>query len=185
MVTVIEPLAKAHDSRQFDCTEDWMVEAKDREDAAEKNAFLQRHALDQAKKDISRTFVVRDTEAAEPDRVIAYYTTSVGHLEPSRLPRVVSERMTIPVITLLRLAVDRTYQGKGIGSKLQIYFMVQLVNLSHETGIYALVLEPLNERVAGFYERFGLRPLPGDPTHMYVRVRDLRAWLAAHGPTAK
>jgi GNAT superfamily N-acetyltransferase len=154
-----------------------MVEEKDREDAAGMNLFIQHHALDQVKKGISRTFVLRDLDGEEPNRVLAYYTTSVGHLAPEDIPKVVSARMTIPVIFLLRLAVDRNFQRRGFGSKLLIHFLVQVVQLASQTGIYALVLEPLNERVKSFYQKFGLCPLPGDPNRMYVRVRDIEDWL--------
>jgi GNAT superfamily N-acetyltransferase len=178
---VIEPIAKAHDCNRFDCTEDWMVTETDREDAAEMNAFVRKHALDHTKKGISRTFVLRDEGADDSFRVIAYYSTGVGHLHASELPRVVSPRMTIPVALLQRLAVDREFQHKGIGTKLLVHLLVQLVRVADDIGVYALVLEPLNDRVRGFYERFGLVPLPGDPSRMYVRVTDVRAWLVAHG----
>ena len=177
---VIEPLVKAHDCKRFDCTEEWMVEEKVRDDAADMNFFIQRHALDQVKKGISRTFVLRDIDGEEPNRVLAYYSTSVGHLAPDDIPKVVSARMTIPVILLLRLAVDRNFQRRGFGAKLLIHFLVQVVDLASQTGIYALVLDPLNERVKSFYQKFGLCPLPGDPTRMYVRVREIEDWLKRH-----
>lgn len=158
-----------------------MVADEDRAAAAEMNVFLQKHALDQSKRGISRTFVLRDERAEHPNRVIAYYSTSVGHLQPSDLPKVVSPRMTIPVALLQRLAVDRQFQGKGIGTKLLVHSLASLDRVARDIGVYALVLEPLNERVRGFYERFGMRLLPEDPTRMYARISDIHAWLAAHG----
>jgi GNAT superfamily N-acetyltransferase len=79
------------------------------------------------------------------------------------------------------MAVDKQFQGKGIGAHLLVYFLVSLVQVARKVGIHALVLEPLNERVRGYYERFGLLPLPEDPTRMYARVRDIEAWLLDHG----
>jgi len=157
-----------------------MIAESDRADAAEMNSFLKRHALDQTKKGISRTFVVCAPDGGEPQRVIAYYSSSVGHLQPQQLPKVVSDRMTIPVVYLLRLAVDNRFQGSRIGSRLFVHFLHQLVSVADTTGVYALVLEPLNERVRSFYDRFGLRPLPGSDTHMYLRICDVRLWLAQH-----
>ena len=177
---VIEPLIKAHDCKRIDCTEEWMVEEKDREDADDMNHFIRHHALDQVKKGISRTFVLRDIDGEEPNRVLAYYSTSVGHLAPVDIPKVVSPRMTIPVIFLLRLAVDKNFQRRGFGAKLMIHFLVQVVQLANQTGIYALVLEPLNEHVRSFYQKFGLLPLPRDPNRMYVRIRDIEEWLKQH-----
>ena len=154
-----------------------MVEEEDLEAAAEMNIFLQRHALDQMKRGVSRTFILRDNEGADPNRVVGYYSTSVAHLLPEYMPNVVSPRMTIPVLLLLRLAVDKEFHRRGYGSKLFIYMLHQLTHLASETGIHALVLEPLNEHVRGFYEKFGLCPLPDDPRRMYIRVREIGAWL--------
>jgi ribosomal protein S18 acetylase RimI-like enzyme len=178
---VIEPIAKAHDVSGFDCTEGWMVAHHDRDAAADMNEFLRKHALDHAKKGISRIFVLRDDESDDPLRVVAYYTTSVGHLESRDLPKIVSPRMTIPVAVLQRLAVDKQYHRKGIGSKLLVHLLIQLGRVAGEIGVYALVLEPLNDHVRGFYERFGLRTLPEDASRMYARFIDIQAWLTAHG----
>lgn len=178
----IVPIEKSHDSKEFDCTEEWMVEEEDRADAADMNAFLQRRALDQAKRGVSRTFVVLETDGEQPNRVIAYYSTSVGHLKPDDLTKVVSPHMTIPVIHLLRLAVDRRYQNRKIGKRLLAYYLSRAVLVADETGIYAVVLEPLNAHVRGFYERFGFQSLPNDPGRMYLSMRDVRAWLQAGTP---
>ena len=158
-----------------------MVSPEDLEAAAEMNIFLRRHALDQAKTGISRTFVLRDDQAEEPQRVVGYYSASAGHLQPRELPKVVSEQMTIPVVFLQRLAIDKDFQHRGLGTKLLVHFLVSLVRVADDIGVYALVLEPLNARVDAFYRQFGLFPLPEDPSHLYVRIRDVRAWLLAHG----
>ena len=182
MVVRVVPLEKSHDSKEFDCTEEWMVLEEDRANAADMNTFLQRRALDQAKRGVSKTFVVLETEGMGPNRVIAYFSTSVGHLQPDDLPKVVSPNMTIPVIHLLRLAVDKKHQGRRIGKRLLAYFFSRAVIVAHEMGIHAVVLEPLNEHVKAFYEKFGFLALPGDPERMYLSMRDLKAWLDAHEP---
>lgn len=174
---VIEPLAKSHDCKRFDCTEEWMVEGEDLEAASEMNVFLQRYALDQMKKGVSRTFVLRDEKGDDPNRTLGYYSTSVAHLMSEEIPKVVSPRMTIPVFVLLRLAIDKEVQGRGYGSKLFVHVLHQLVHLNAITGVYALVLEPLNAHVRGFYERFGLCSFPGDPHRMYARVKEIESWL--------
>ena len=158
-----------------------MAADKDREDAADRDAFLRKHALDHTKKGISRTFVLRDEDSDDPYRVIAYYSAGVGHLQPADLPRVVSPRMTVPVALLQRLAVDRQFQHMGIGTKLLVNFLARLVQVARDIGVYALVLEPLNDRVRGFYERFGLCAMPEDSSRLYARVTDIHEWLTAHG----
>jgi GNAT superfamily N-acetyltransferase len=155
-----------------------MTEDEDSEAAADMNLFLQRHAIEQAKKGVSRTYILRDESVADASRVIGYYAVSVGHLVPDDIPKVVSPRMTIPVFLLLRLAIDKDFQGKGYGGKLFVHVLRRLVGLSKETGIYALVLDPLNEHVRAFYEKFGLGSLPGDMARMFITVRDIEAWIS-------
>ena len=167
---------------EFDCTEDWMVEQKDKEDAADMNTFLQRRALDQAKRGVSRTFVVLDTDGEQPDRIIAYYSTSTGHLKSDDLPKVVSPNTTIPVIHLLRLAVDKRHQNKRMGKRLLAYFFSRAVMVAQAVGVYAVVLEPLNDHVREFYERFGFKTLPSDPGRMYISMRDVMAWMQSVAP---
>lgn len=173
----IVPLEKSHDTKGFDCTEEWMAEEANLADAPDMNEFLQRRALDQAKRGVSKTFVVVETDGEHPNRVIAYYSTNVGHLQPGALPKVVSPHMTIPVIHLLRLAVDKRYQGRRIGKRLLAHFVTRAVAVANDMGVSAVVLEPLNDHVRAFYERFGFRALPGDAGRMYVSMRDVRAWL--------
>ncbi len=90
--------------------------------------------------------------------------------------------MTFPVVHLLRLAVDKRYQNKKIGRRLLAYFLSRAVAVAAETGIYAVVLEPLNDQVRCFYERFGLKSLPNDPGRMVVSMRDVRSWSQARTP---
>lgn len=175
-------LEKSHDIKEFDCTEEWMVEDGDKADAADMNEFLRRRALDLSKRGVSRTFVVLETDGEQPDRVIAYYSASAGHLASDDLPKVVSPNMTIPVIHLLRLAVDKRYHNRKIGKRLLAYFFARAVVVADETGIYTVVLEPLNDRVRGFYERFGFQSLPGSPGRMVISMRDVRVWQQARAP---
>jgi GNAT superfamily N-acetyltransferase len=178
----IVALERSHDTKEFDCTENWMVEEEDKADAADMNEFLHRRALDQAKRGVSKTFVVLEEDGERPGRVIAYYSTSAGHLKPDDLPKVVSSTMTIPVIYLLRLAVDKRYQNMKIGRRLLAYFLSRAVEVANEIGVYAVVLEPLNSRVRKFYELFGFRPLPDDPGRMVISMKDVRAWQQARTP---
>jgi ribosomal protein S18 acetylase RimI-like enzyme len=154
-----------------------MVDEEDLEAASDMNVFLQHNALDQTKKGVSRTFILRDEKGDDPNRALGYFSTSVAHLKSEEMPKVVSSKMTIPVFVLLRLAIDKEFQGRGYGSKLFIHILHQLTQLASQTGVYALVLEPLNEQVRGFYERFGLCSLPGDLARMYIRVKDVESWL--------
>ncbi|HLX87661.1 MAG TPA: hypothetical protein VKR22_04260, partial [Acidimicrobiales bacterium] len=58
----------------------------------------------------------------------------------------------------------------------------RVVRVSDETGVHAVVLEPLNRHVRKFYADFGMRPLPTEPERMYIPVKEVREWLKARAP---
>ena len=84
MIRIVK-LEKSHDSKQFDCTQEWIVEDNDKADAADMNEFLRRRALDQSKRGVSMTFVALETDGEQTNRAVAYYSTCVGHLTGAAL----------------------------------------------------------------------------------------------------
>lgn len=59
--------------------------------------------------------------AAEPARVLGYYSISPGAVEFAKVPAALTQkpgRYEVPVFCLRRLAVDLTVQGPGLGGDL-------------------------------------------------------------------
>ncbi|MGB5638710.1 MAG: GNAT family N-acetyltransferase, partial [Sedimenticolaceae bacterium] len=95
------PLAADHLLDDFDCgkanLDDWLV----------------RHARQAQASGSAKTFVVADGR-----RVAGYFSLAVGQVDSVEAPERIRRGMgqyPIPVVLLARLAVDRTYQGRGIG----------------------------------------------------------------------
>ena len=137
------------------------------------NDWLRRHGIESAKKCICETFVV--TEWSGSPRIVAYYSVSTGMVLPTELPKVVSPKMTIPVVSLQRIAVDNAFKGRKIGTKLLLYVLDEIQKMALRVGIYAVVLEPLNETVVSFYEGFGFQVMPGNSEKMFITVKQIRA----------
>ena len=100
----VEKLDATHDVDSFECGE----EPLDR--------FLKRFALANQKADSARTYV-----ACRGLTVIAYYSLAAGAVEHADAPLRVGKglaRHPIPVMLLARLAVDLTWQGRGLGKAL-------------------------------------------------------------------
>jgi len=74
--------------------------------------WLKRRALPNQITGASRTYVV-----AEDKRVVAYYCLASGALALNHAPRSISRNMPdpVPIVILGRLAVDLSWQGKGLG----------------------------------------------------------------------
>src|SRR5258706_12264613 len=74
--------------------------------------WLKRRALANQATGAARTFVV-----CEADRVVAYFALASGAVNVAAAPGRFRRNMPdpIPVVVLARLAVDRAYQGQGLG----------------------------------------------------------------------
>src|SRR5918992_943182 len=100
----VAKLAPAHDPASFDCGSEPL------------NRFLKLHALSGQRSGISQTYV-----AASGAGIAGYYTLVVGQVAHDEAPERLAKglpRHPVPVMILARLAVDRAWQGKGLGAAL-------------------------------------------------------------------
>lgn len=101
-----EPLDKTiHDIKAFHCGKPVMDE------------FLRRYAAKNAKLGLSKTWVLSESEASGKLAVAAYFTLAVQSVSPDDLHASNLPRYPAPVTLIARLAVDSTYQGKGLEAK--------------------------------------------------------------------
>ena len=138
----------------------------------ELDTWLRRFAWMAAAAGTARTQVVCDAER----RVRAYYALSPAAVRreyvPARLGR--GSPDPIGVILLTRLAVDRSMQGKDLGSALVRDAAVRALAAAELVGARALVVHAADERAGAFYRRLGFEPFPSDPLHLGVLMKDLR-----------
>jgi GNAT superfamily N-acetyltransferase len=72
------------------------------------------------------------------------------------------------------LAADREKRGQGLGSVLLTDAVKRVVATSEQIGIYAIVVDALNEQVKSFYLHYGFRELLDDPLHLFLPLRTAR-----------
>ncbi len=134
-----------HDLKAFDCGKETM------------NLFLSRYALKHNKQGLSRTVVLSaDCQDSKKQRILAYYTLAGSTITRETVPASSSlPRYPIPVILLARLAVDRRYQGQGLGEKTLVSALQNAQQLN-QRGLpaYGVVLDVLDDDAMGFYEKF-------------------------------
>lgn len=90
---------------------------------------------------------------------------------------------SVPAWYITAVAVDRAWQGRGIGNALMIDAMHLALRLSGEVGAAAIILDVLEddafERRLKFYTELGFRMMDGphNKARMFIPISDVRASL--------
>jgi GNAT superfamily N-acetyltransferase len=79
----------------------------------------------------------------------------------------------VPVVLLGKLAVAEFHQCKGLGSILLADALQRVAQASQVLAVYAVVVDALNDRAAGFNQQFGFIPLPSHPLKLFLPVNSI------------
>jgi GNAT superfamily N-acetyltransferase len=136
--------------------------------------WLRRRALRNEAEGASRTYVL-----CRGEQVVAYYCLATGAILQAEAPGRVRRNMPnpIPVVVLGRLAVDRRFQGRGLGKALLRDATLRTLQAADIAGIRALLVHAKDERGQAFYARSGFLPSPLDPFTLMLPLKDARAAL--------
>jgi GNAT superfamily N-acetyltransferase len=123
------------------------------------NEYIQKYASQNMRKGYGITFV-----ATEPDcQIIAgYYTASATSIEFANVPTNLVKglpRYPAPAMLIGQLAVDKTYQNRGLGKLLLMHALSRAVRLSGELGLFAVRVDAIDRSARSFYQRYGFVPL--------------------------
>jgi GNAT superfamily N-acetyltransferase len=152
-----EKLAPEHDLSQFDSGEPVLDE------------WLRRRAAQNEASGASRTYVV----CAEK-RVAGYYSLAVGAATHEQVPGRVRRNMPdpVPVMILGRLAVDKAFQGQGIGTGLLKDAVLRTMQAAVIAGIRALLVHAISDAAKRFYEAYGFIASPVDPMTVMITLTE-------------
>lgn len=130
-------LSGAHDLSAFDCGEPALDD------------WLRQRALRNESR-FSRTYVV-----CSGSTVIAYYCISAGAIERGMAPAKVRRNApaNVPVSVIGRLAVDRTFAGKGLGADMLADALQRIAIASQSIGIGAVLVHAKDDAAKRFYLR--------------------------------
>jgi predicted N-acetyltransferase YhbS len=93
----------------------------------------------------------------------------------------------IPVAVLARLAVDRRFQGQGVGRSLVRDVALRVTQAAERLGIRGVVVQGISEEARSFYVALGFYPSPLAPMKLMITSGDIRAilaWMAGCGHAA-
>lgn len=156
----IEKLHRNHGVEGFDCGR------------IELNKYILRYAWANQQANAAQTYV-----GLEGNSLIGYYTLVVGAAAyegaPERLAKGLA-RHPVPVMVLARLAVDKRWQGKGVGAALLKDALSRTLQAADIAGIRAMVVHAKDDQARNFYEHFNFSQSPTDPLHLYILLKDVK-----------
>jgi GNAT superfamily N-acetyltransferase len=136
--------------------------------------WLKQHAFAAQQMDSARTFLLVDREVD----VIGYFSLTMGSMLRADAPTKLVRGMPsypVGIVLLARLAIDRKYQGSGLGGLLLAESLRKAVAAGEAAAARLVVVDAIDESAARFYARYGFVALPEHPLRLYRRMKDVRA----------
>jgi len=162
MLRAPEPLTAKHALGKFDSgvlsLDDW----------------LRRRAMQNQASGASRTFV-----ACDDARVAGYYALAASAVAPDAATGRFRRNMPdpVPVAVLGRLAIDKSFQGKGLGRALFRDAALRVLAAADSIGIRGMLVHAISDEAKAFYVGLGLDVSPLEPMTLMATVADLKASL--------
>ena len=159
----IAKLTKSHAVDAFDCG------------AEPLNSYLKRYAFGNQSAGAAQTYV-----ASVDERVVGYYSLSVASVAyadaPERLRKGLA-RHPVPVMLLARLAVDNSWQGRGLGAALLLDALRRTLAAADIAGMRAIMVHAKDAAARAFYEHFDFDPSPIEPLHLFLLLKEIARLL--------
>ena len=153
---------KRHNRKDFDCE----VEAL--------NEYLYSMANQHSLKDNTRTYVLENSE--NPSDIVGYYTLTMTTIKLSKLPLKLQKKHfnNHSSALIARLAVDKKYKHRKIGSWLLIDALKRILNAS-DIVAFPMVIVDAKDGVAEFYKKFGFSQFLNEKNKLYLPIATIRA----------
>jgi GNAT superfamily N-acetyltransferase len=155
----IEPLRSDHDRAAFNCGN----ESLDR--------YVQTQASQDIRRGIARVFVAVVPE--EPKRIAGFFTLSAAWVMASDLPPETAKRLPrhpIPAALVGRLAVDRGFARRGLGSILLADAVKKTLAAAETVAMAVIIVDPIDDAARAFYAAFGCHSLQGPRQQMFLTL---------------
>ena len=140
-------LTEAHDTASFDCGE------------AVLDDWLKNRAWHNLQVAASRTYVICPVGT---NRIVGYFALSMGQILAQEALGSMRRNMPkhIPAVTLGRLAIDRAWQGKGLGRALLADVVRRSLRAGDEVSARLIIVHAISPAAEAFYRHHGFTRLP-------------------------
>lgn len=124
----------------------------------------------------ARTYVICDT--GSPARVVGYYAISTAMEQRIALPNAKLRRgmpEQVPLLLIGRLAIDREFQGMGLGTDLLADALRRCLAASDIVGARAIIAHAIDDDAVRYYEQHGFLLSPLGERVMLMPIETARS----------
>lgn len=121
--------------------------------------WLRQRALDNLAAQASRTYVVCPAQSL---KVIGYFALNMGQILATDVTGSMRRNMpkAFPAVVLGRLAIDRAWQGRGLGRAMLADAVERVLRASAEVSARLLIVHAISPGAEAFYRHHGFTRLP-------------------------
>ncbi len=126
----------------------------------------------------ARTYVITTSGSA---RVVGYYTISTASEQRGALPSAKPRRNMpdpIPLLLIGRLAIDQSFQGRGLGADLLLDAIRRCLAAAEIVGARGLLAHAIDDEAVRFYEKYGFVQSPLGERVMLLPIETARVLMA-------
>ena len=156
------PFKASYDASKFDCGKaplnDWLKDTAARSEGRSARCFV----------------------TLQRNNVVGYYCLAAGAVQHDGSPRKLRQNMPspTPVVIIGRLAIDKPFQGKGLGRGLLKDALLRVTKASELVGARAVVVHAVDQESVPFYARYGFRAFPLGSHTLYLTIEEIIKNLA-------
>ena len=156
-------LTQSHDASEFNSGETVLDD------------WLRKRAWDNLQSGASRTYVACPPDSA---RIVAFYALSMGQILAHEATGAIRRNMprTIPAVILGRLAIDRAWQGTGLGRAMLTDITRRALVAAQQVSARLIVVHAISPASEAFYLYHGFTRLPVETPTLALDLIKLRGF---------
>ncbi len=144
--------------------------------------WLERQAGQAQQKRLASVWIASPPD--QPELVLGFYSLAPWQIAFEDCPGELRKRLPrypIQVSLIARLAVAIGHQGKGLGGILLLDGLKRAWIAGETLPVQAVLVHAKDDRAAEFYRRYGFKPFPNRPLHLYLPMGTVEALFTSSG----